>query len=236
MRRIAFLCGAACIFAGVALAHQSPEMQQAIAAAREAAASNQQALHAYSWISTTQILVKGEVKDTKVEDCQYGPDGTVQKTELSDTQPQQQQSGRRRRGRVKEAIIKKKTGEMQEEMKSAAALVGSYVPPSSDKIQAVVAANGVTISPMADNQTVVSFANYEKTGDSLTLTLNAASHALLHMSVDTYLDDPSKKVTLDVTFESLPDGTRYAGKTVMAIPGDQVEVHIENSNYERLGS
>ncbi|MGD8816107.1 MAG: hypothetical protein PVJ51_02920 [Acidobacteriota bacterium] len=236
MRRIAFLCAAACVFAGAALAQQSPEMQQKIAAARQAAAQNQQALHTYSWVSTTQILVKGDVKDAKVEQCQYATDGTVQKTELSDSQAQQQeqQSSRRRRGRVKESIVKKKTGEMQEEMKSAAALVESYVPPSSDRIQAVVAAKGVSLQPDSGGQAVLTFANYQKSGDSLTLTLDTTTHALVHVSVDTYLDDPSKKVTLDVTFESLPDGTSYPATTVLAIPGDQIEVHIANSNYEKL--
>ena len=54
------------------------------------------------------------------------------------------------------------------------------------------------------------------------------------MGVDTWLDDPDKQITLEVTFQSLPDGTSYAATTVLAIPGDEIEVHIENSNYEKL--
>lgn len=237
MRRIAFLSIILCGFAGWVLALQDPEMQQKVAAAKEAAARNQQALREYSWTSTTEILVKGEVKNTKIESNQYGPDGTVQKTDLSEPPEQEQQSsGRRRGGRVKGKIVAKKTGEMQEEMQSAAVLVRSYVPPAPDKLQAVIAADGVSITPSSDGAAVVRFANYEKEGDSLTLTLDAATMGMQKMSVDTWLDDSNKQVTLEVTFQSLPDGTSYAANTVLAIPDDNIEVHIENSNYEKLTS
>ena len=237
MRRIAILCTALCLLGSIAAAQQSPEMQQKIAAIHEAAAANAAALHTYSWISKTEISVKGEVKNTKVEQCQYGPDGQVEKTLLSEPpqQEEQQSSGRRRRGgRVKEKVVEHKTEEMQEEMQTTAALVHSYVPPTPEKIQAVVAAGGLSLAPTADGQAVVRMANYEKEGDLLTLTLDAASHALVHVAVDTWLDEPDKKVTLDVQFESLSDGTSYAAATVLAIPDDEIEVRIENSNYQKL--
>jgi len=232
MRRIGLFCFVFCAVAGLSVAQQSPELQQQVAAAKEAAARNQQALRGYSWISKTEILVKGEVKNTKIESCQYGPDGTVQKTELSEPPQQQQSSGRRRR--VKDKVVAKKTGEMEEEMKSAAALVQSYVPPSPDKLQAVVAAGGVSLTPSGSGTAVIRFANYEKSGDSLTLTLDTQSKALQKVSVATWLDEPTSAVTLEVDFQSLSDGTNYAATTVMAIPDKQIEVRIENSNYERL--
>ena len=59
-------------------------MQQKVAALKESVAHNQQALRQYSWIEKTQLSLKGEVKNTKIEACRYGPDGKVQKTQLSD--------------------------------------------------------------------------------------------------------------------------------------------------------
>ena len=129
-------------FGSVSLALQSPDLQQRAAAAKEAAARNQQALRAYSWIAKTELSVKGEVKNTKIESCKYGPDGKVQKTELTEPpKPQKKQRGLRGR------IVAKKTGEMKKELEASAALVQQYVPPSPDKIQAVLAAGKVTISP-----------------------------------------------------------------------------------------
>ncbi|MGH9323243.1 MAG: hypothetical protein ACRD3V_25590, partial [Vicinamibacteria bacterium] len=207
---------------------EGQDMQQKAAAAKEAAARNQQALRAYSWIAKTELSVKGDVKNTKIESCQYGPDGKVHKTELSEPPPAQE----KKRG-LRGKVIAKKTGEMKEELQASAALVHSYVPPAAEKLQAAIAAGKVTISP-GPGAAAVRFADYEKAGDSLTLILDSESKSMRQIAVDTWLDKPDKKVTLAVSFQSLPDGTNYAAETLLKIPGDNLEVRIENSNYQKL--
>jgi hypothetical protein len=54
------------------------------------------------------------------------------------------------------------------------------------------------------------------------------------VAVDTYLEKPDDQVTLTVNFQSLPDGTNYAAETVPSIPGDKIEVRVENSNHQKL--
>jgi hypothetical protein len=233
MKRIGVLLIALIAFGSLALALQNPDLQQKAAAIKEAAARNQQALRSYTWITKTEISVKGEVKNTKIESCQYGPDGKVQKTELSEPPQQEQEQPRGRKGRRKARLIAKKTGEMKEEMESAAALVHSYVPPDAEKIQAVVAAGKLSISPGA-GEAAIRFADYVKAGDSLTLTLDSASKSMQKISVDSYLEKPEDKVTLEVSFQSLPDGTNYVAETVLAIPDDEIEVRIHNSNYQKV--
>ena len=62
---------------GITLAQGNPELQQKATTAKEIAARNQQALRAYTWITTTELSYKGEVKSTLIESCVYGPDGEV---------------------------------------------------------------------------------------------------------------------------------------------------------------
>jgi hypothetical protein len=224
-----FLTLAACLALAALAAGQ--DTQQKAAAAKEAAARNQQALRSYSWTTTTKLSLKGEVKNTKIESCQYGPDGKVQKTELSEPPPPPQKEPGRK-GRKKEKIVAKKTGEMKETLEAAAALVQSYVPPAPEKIQAAMAAGKVTVTPGAD--AAIRFADFNKAGDSLTLTMDSKSKSMRKIAVESYLDKPDNKVTLAVTFQSLPDGTNYAASTVLSIPGDNIEVRIENSNYKKL--
>jgi hypothetical protein len=232
MKRFGLSCVALIGFGGIALAVQNPDLQQKAAAAKEAAARNQQALRSYSWITTTELSLKGEVKNTKIESCQYGPDGKVHKTELSEPPaPAEEKPGRK--GRRKEKIVAKKTGEMKAELEAAGALVQSYLPPAPEKIQAAMAAGKVTMAPGAGTA-AIRIADYAKAGDSLTLTMDSESKSIRQIAVDTYLDKPDDKVTLAVNFQSLPDGTNYAGETVLAIPGDNIEVRIENSNYQKL--
>ena len=59
-----------------------PKILERLAAAKEAAVRNQQALRSYSWVEKTELSLKGEVKNTKVDMCKYGPDGKVQKTSM----------------------------------------------------------------------------------------------------------------------------------------------------------
>jgi hypothetical protein len=203
------------------------DVQQKAAAAKEAAARNQQALRAYSWVTKTELSLKGEVKNTKIESCQYGPDGKVKKTEISEPPPPQE----KKRG-LKGKVVAKKTGEMKKELEDSAALVQSYIPPAPEKIQAAIAAGKVTVTPGAG--AAVRFADFQKAGDSLTLTMDAESKSMRQIAVDSWLEKPDQKVTLAVTFQSLPDGTNYAAETVLSIPGDKIEVRIENSNYQKL--
>jgi hypothetical protein len=220
-----FLTLAGCLALAAVSAGQ--DVQQKAAAAKEAAARNQQALRSYSWITKTELSLKGDVKNTKIESCQYGPDGKVVKTELSEPPaPQPKKRG------LKGKVIAKKTGEMKKELEDSAALVHRYVPPAAEKIQAAIAAGRVTITPGA--AAAVRIADYEKAGDSLTLTMDSQSKSIRQIAVDTWLEKPDKKVTLSVTFQSLPDGTNYAAETVLSIPGDKIEVRIENSNYQKV--
>ncbi len=221
-----FLTFAGCLaLAGVSAGQ---DVQQKAAAAKEAAARNQQALRSYSWITKTELSLKGDVKNTKIESCQYGPDGKVHKTELSEPPaPQEKKRG------LKGKIIAKKTGEMKKELEDSAALAHSYIPPAAEKIQAAIAASKVTITP-GPGAAAVRIADYEKAGDALTLTMDSESKSIRQIAVETWLDKPDKKVTLAVTFQSLPDGTNYASETVLSIPGDKIEVRIENSNYQKL--
>jgi hypothetical protein len=134
---------------------------------------------------------------------------------------------------MKAKVVEKKTGEMKEDMEAAVALVHQYVPPAPDKIQAAMAAGKITATPGASG-TALRIADYVKAGDSLLLTLDAAGKGIKKIDVDTWKDNPSDKVTLDVQMQSLPDGTSYAGGIVLAIPSSKIEVRISNSNYQKL--
>jgi hypothetical protein len=230
MKRIGPCCALlfALGFGGPALAQEGPDVQQKAAAAKEVAARNQQALRSYSWTTKTELSFKGEVKNTKIETCRYGPDGKVQKTELSEPPPPPE----KKRG-LKGKVVAKKTGEMKKELEDSVALVQKYVPPAPEKLQAVIAAGKVTMTPGA-GATAIRFADYEKAGDSLTLTLDSESKALQKLAVDTWRDGPDKKVTLEVSFQSLPDGTNYAATTLLKIPDSKIDVRIENSNYLKV--
>jgi len=204
------------------------DLQQKLAAAKESAARNQQALRSYSWLEKTEIRLKGELKSTKVDTCRYGPDGKVQKTPVVEPPPPQKQRG------LKGKIVEKKTGEMKEEMESAVALVQQYVPPAPDMMQVVMNAGTASLAQAGPGLAALKFPGYAKKGDALTLTFESAMKSLRQVEVNTWLDEPENAVNLKVTMQSMPDGLSYPGNIVFALPKRQIEVRIAKSNYQKL--
>ena len=210
-----------------AVAQAPAGLQEKLAAAKQAAAQSQQALRSYTWIEKTELSFKGEVKNTKIMSCHYGPDGKVQKSVVQATPPAEKKPGLRGK------IVEKKKEEMKEELEAATALVQQYVPPDAGLIQVVIGAGKASLAQQGPGLVALKFPDYLKAGDALTLTLDPSLKAMRQIGVATYMDDPSKPVTLQVQMASLPDAS-YPGSVTLAIPASQIEVRITNSNYQKL--
>ena len=204
------------------------DIQQKLAAAKEAAARNQQALRSYSWLEKTELRLKGELKNTKVDMCKYGPDGKVQKTAVVEPAPAAKKRGLRGK------VVAKKTGEMKEELEAAVALIQQYVPPSPDLMRVVMNAGTASLSQAGPGFAALKFPGYVKKGDALTLTFESAVKTLHQIEVTTWLDEPANAVNLKVTMQAMPDGVSYPGSIVFVLPKRQLEVRITKSNYQKI--
>jgi len=54
--------------------------------------------------------------------------------------------------------------------------------------------------------------------------------------VRSYLESQSDAIALDVTFARLRAGISYPGNIVLNAPEKQIQVVIQNSNYERIST
>lgn len=206
------------------------ELQQKIAAVKQSLAENQQRLHQYQWMETTQITLKGEAKPPKTSMCQYGPDGTVQKTPMG--APSQPPSG----GRMKQRVIAKKTEEMQDYMGQVKSLLAMYVPPDPQKMAQALQAGNASLNPNPESQAVaIVFKNYAQPGDQMTLSFDTTAKKVTSLNVNTYMDNPKDVVTLAVQMASLPDGTNYVQQTALDATEKKLQVTTTNSNYQRIG-
>ena len=199
-----------------------------MAAVKQSMAANTQKLHQYQWIETTQLTLKGDPKPPTEDSCQYGPDGTVQKTPIGP--PPEQPSG----GRLKERIIEKKEAEMKEYMGEVKGLLGMYVPPDPQKMEQARQAGNVSINPVPGAVNLI-FTNYAQAGDRMTLTFDTNAKKITSLNIDTYMGETKDAVTLQVQMASLPDGTNYAQQTILNASAKQLQVTTTNSNYQKLG-
>ena len=210
------------------LGAQSETLQTHVAALKESLARNRQQLKQYEWMETTVVLLNGEEKSTKQYIARYSADGTVQKT-LLEASPEKKQRGLRGR------IIEKKKEELTDYMQRAVDLVKLYVPPSSEKIQAVRDAGNASLSPIEPGRIRLKFGNYRMPGDMLTIDVDPASKRLLGARVSTYLDNPKDTVDLVIQFGLLPDGTAYPASVNLNAQAKKVAVQITNSDYRKTG-
>ena len=174
--------------------------------------------------------MKGEEKSRIQKQCFYGPDGKVQKQQLTAPPPPEEAAP----GGLKGKIVAKKKAEISAVMKQAVALVQSYVPPDPQRIQATKAAGNLAMSPTGPDSIRLDLRNYVKSGDTLSLGLDTARYALQTVSVKSYLESKEDAVTLDVTFARLRDGLSYPGNVVLNVPGQNIQVVVQNSGYQRV--
>ncbi len=206
-----------------AVAALKQSLQQGLAKAKQ-----------YEWVETTIISLKGEEKARKQNRCYYGADGKVQKVPIEQPAAQQKEQGGRagrRGGALKEKIVENKKDEMSEYMKSAAALIHSYVPPDPAKIQAAKDAGRVATTPQAGGAVSVAISSYLQPGDALTVGLDPAAGTLQSLAVNTYLEKKEDTVTLDVKMNTLADGALYAAETKLDAKAKNITVVIQNTGH-----
>jgi hypothetical protein len=219
---------------------QGPSPQEKIAALKQSLAANQAALRQYSWIETTVISMKGEVKKQEQKQCSYGADGKVQKTPLSGGAPaaskkedEKTRGGRRGGGRAKEAIVENKVEELKDYMERVAALVHEYVPPDPQKLQAAQAAGHLTLQPSSGGVAMLEAKDYVKHGDSLSIGFDSALK-LSSFNATSYVEKPKEDdVTLAVTFGKLADGTAFPQQVLLDVKAKQIQVKVTNAGHKK---
>ena len=207
---------------------QNTELQEKLAAVKQAAAENKQKLRQYQWVETTQLTLKGDAKPPTKNSCQYGPTESPKDSGRSSAA-----TAKRWQGEAK--IIENKKEEMKDYMQDVKALLGMYVPPDPQKMQAAFEAKKVSLSP-ADGAANLVFTDYALPGDKMTLSFDTATKKIAGLSINTYMGKEKDVVTLQVKMGSLPDGTNYEQQTVLNASAKQLVVTTTNSNYQKLGA
>jgi hypothetical protein len=205
------------------------ELQEKLVAVKQSAAENQQKLHQYQWTETTQLTLKGEPKPPSESMCRYGPDGTVQKTQISAPPPPP--SG----GRLKQHVVEKKKEEMKDYMGQVKGLLAMYVPPDPQRMQQAFQTGKVSLTPGGTGMAQLVFRDYALPGDQMTLSFNTAAKKISSVNVNTYMDEPKDTVTLTLHMASLPDGTNYVQQSVLDATAKKLQVTTTSSNYQPIG-
>jgi len=218
-------CAALVVFGNVA--HAQNSAKERVAALKASIMTSKTILRQYEWIQTTTVSMNGDVKSTKVDRCFYGDDGSLQKVEISDEQAQQRQ------GLLFRRIREQKKEEMSDYMKSAVALVKSYVPPNSSLIQNCRDNGNVSMDPVSGSRAWIVFKNYEKQGDIYSVEVNLKDNRPLGLKVSTYVNDPSDVVKMNAEMGQLDNGVTYPSNITLNAESKSITVTVRNNGYQR---
>jgi hypothetical protein len=207
-----------------------PAQQEKAAALKQSVAANQNLLRQYKWTETTIVKMKGEEKSRTQKLCFYGPDGKVQKQQLSASPPQQAPSG------VKGKVVARKKEEISDYMQGAVALVHQYVPPDKQRIDSVVAAGALSVTPSSGGATMLTLKSYLKKGDEFGISIDTANNSIRTIAVKSYLQSEKDAITMSVTFVRQGDGLSYPANIVLNAPEKKIEVTVQNSNYQKASA
>lgn len=113
-------------------------------------------------------------------------------------------------------------------------LMERYVPPDKDLVQQALQNHNVSLTPGAGHQVELVFHDYVKPKDSMSLLFDKDKKHLVSLQVASYLDDPKDGVNLTVKVARLPDGVSHVDSVILDGVSKQLNVTIQNSNYQRL--
>jgi hypothetical protein len=68
----------------------------------------------------------------------------------------------------------------------------------------------------------------------MTLVLDTSQKQLLQVQITSYMNDPKDAVNLTVQFSRLPDGTNHVSNLVIDGVSKQMNIAIQNSNYQHV--
>jgi hypothetical protein len=180
----------------------------------------------YEWIETTTIFLKGEQKSVRQKQCYYSLDGKLTKVETGGTADAKKPGGLR--GKVAE----NKKEDMSDYMKKAIAKIQTYLPPDPEKIQKIYAGGMISIQVLEpNNKFKLSFPDYNEAGDILSMSINKPAQKIMAIDVTTSVE-PGDKVVFNIAYKDLPDGTQYAGTTILDAKAKDLKIVIENSGFK----
>jgi hypothetical protein len=171
-------------------------------------AENNDALRTYTWTSRVQITEKGQ-KTVGLYKMRYDLDGKLQATPLTSESPAPE--------------------EIEPGLHRLVRLVTAYTQPSAHQFARFLstaeiwAGRGTTAGT-----TRIEGGDLQVAGDQVVITLTKTGAE--KMQVTTSIDgDP---FSLSVEFRGLPqDGPTYAARTIVRVPGDRLDILIENFDY-----
>jgi hypothetical protein len=201
-----------------------------VSAVRAEVSRSAVALRQYTWTEHTEVLVKGDVKSSSTVICRYDGSGALTKTPVGADNDREKSKAVSRRPMVR------KQADMQDYIERAISRIHTYVPPKPQQIDHLLQNGSASMGPSSTGKSEVRFTHYFEDGDSLVFTYDSVSKGLLRVSIASTLGSPKDPVTMEATFETLPDGVNHVASATLNAKKRNVQVKMRNVMYQKVAN
>lgn len=190
----------------------------------EAPEANAALMQQYSWTSRTEVIDQGQVKATRIDAVNYGPDGQLQRSILN-----------RRITPLPVGSLRRHIGEddrqnVEEYLTGLRDLLEQYTLPTAGKVQDFLnraAASGRD----AYGLFAMTGRNLVQPNDTFSLWVDPRTRLAQRIRVSTTFE--GEAVTLTATFKTLPSGLNHVAYAEVTMPAGQLSVQVQNFDYNR---
>jgi hypothetical protein len=205
-----------------------PSLLKEAAAVRAEIGRSVAALRQYAWTEQTEVLVGGSVKSSDTFACRYDASGKLLRM-LLDT-GKQLEGGRSTSNRPS---VRGKA-DLRDYIERSVTRIHEYAPPRPELIDHALLNGQASLGPVADGRSEIRLTYYYLAGDSYVFTYDSRSKLLLRATVRSILGSAKDPVTMEATFETLPDGVNHIGSAILTAKKRSVQVRMRNVGYYKL--
>ncbi|HJV33590.1 hypothetical protein [Geomonas sp.] len=207
------------VWPSLVCAEVSPALVQKVVAARQ---KNATMLRQYTWESRTEITENAAVKDIRLEQNTFGPDGQPQRTLIND------QAAPLPSGFLRKKIAEKERDKMETYLKGLHALLDQYTLPTAGKTLDFVLQAQVTPANASGNLQFFR-GSVAVPGDSMSLWIGAVDLQPKRMQVTTFYQ--GDQINMTITYKTLSNGFTYPEFGQVEVFGKGITLQVHNFNY-----
>ena len=195
-------------------------LANSIIAARQ---KNAQLMQQYSWNCRIEVLDNGTVKDTRIDQCVYGPGGSVQRTLLNDSPSPMPH------GFLRKRIAEKEREDTGKYLKKVMELLDKYTLPTAGQVINFISTSPIP-PPGPSGDLMLSGNSVVVPGDTMNLWVYAPTRATKKVTIST-TDTDGNVINVTATYRTLANGLNHLQYATVDIPTKNLSIQVHNYDY-----
>ncbi len=202
---------------------QGGGMGAKILAARQA---NAALMQQYTWNCRTEIHVDDKLKDVRIDQVQYGPDGNLQRTQLNN------QAFNQPFGFFRKLAAESEMKQLEQYLTGLRGLLNQYTLPTAGKVNAFISSSTVSPVKAPDGTALLKLTGTGVVvpGDTMAIWADSATHKLRKVEISTTYE--GVPATITATYKTAKSGMNYMSLAQIDVPSKKVVLMIHDYDYE----